>query len=94
MRQRGKHHAILRNCCTIFITLSPGIKKMFEITLTTGMRQRTFDCYDIIEQSACLTQASTFYIAVSRASIVCDGSRVDAYRVSVNAPILKIFRSS
>ena len=27
-------------------------------------RQCTLDCYDIIEQSACLTQASKFYVAL------------------------------
>ena len=65
VQQRDKSHAISRNStCTIFIFSSPGIKRMFEITLTSEVRQCTLDCYDMIEQSACLTQASKFYIAV------------------------------
>ena len=36
----------------------------FEITLTTGMRQCTFNCYDINKRLACLTQAIKYYIAV------------------------------
>ena len=40
------------------------IKKMLEITLTTRIRQCMLNCYDIIEQSACLMQASKFYIAL------------------------------
>ena len=52
VRQRDKTHAISRNCIgTIFVPSSPGIKKMFEKALTTGVRQRTLDCYNIIEQS-------------------------------------------
>ena len=38
-------------------------QKMFEITLTTGMRQWSFDCYDIIKQSVYFTQACKCYIA-------------------------------
>ena len=56
-------------------------QKMFEITLTTEMRQCTFDCY-IIEQLACLNQASKFYTALTQAStgMICNGNRIAAYR--------------
>ena len=68
---------------------------MFEITLTMGMRQCTLDCYRTTEQSACLTQASKFYIALNAGSrrpvIVCNGSRIVAYRVSANAPLSATF---
>ena len=54
-------------------------------------QQKIFDmsplnCYDIKEQSASLTQAGKFHIAVvasnrrHEASIVCYGSRIAAYR--------------
>ena len=51
------------------------------------MRQCTFDSYDIIEQSACLTQASKYYIALIAASMICNGNCIAACRVSVNAPL-------
>ena len=87
MRQRNKNDAISRICTgTIFTASSPDIKKMFEVTLTTEMRQCTFDCYDIIERSACVTQASKFYIALTQASMICNGNRIAACRVSVNEP--------
>ena len=90
-RQRNKNHAISRNrrptCTTIFTPSLPGIKNMFEITLKMDMRQqRMLDCYDIIEQSACLTQASKFYIALTQPCMICNGNRFAACRVSVNAP--------
>ena len=47
------------------------------------VRQCALDCYDMIEQSACLTQATKFYIPlIAQASVVCNGSRTA--RVWVN----------
>ena len=47
------------------------------------MRQCTGDCYDIMEQSACLTQASNFYIALTQPSMICNGNGLATCRVSV-----------
>ena len=76
VRQRDKNQGIVP---AQFLRLHrPVLTKCLKLTLTTEMRQYTFDCYDIIEQSACLTQASKFYIALEKASMICNGSRIAA----------------
>ena len=52
-----------------------------------------FDC-NIIEKSACLTQASKFHIALTYASTICNGNRIAACCLSVNAPFILYTRGT